>query len=185
MSRANAGADVDIIELCDRVARWLESASRHRTQATAEYLDVIQLACEGLLDLPPGVTDQSRLLQERVRALYGDAALVLAPRLSSQDLRHVMNALGSARIYYWIRVLDVDGAEGIGSREELDRLIVRRGGPVGKATSSLSAVDRALLAMCPDEWRSREDRWSLDGLRAACLRDFGMLHSLRARMRAS
>lgn len=178
-----------IIELYDRISDWLDSRRRHKAEATDSYLGIIEQACEQLVNLSPDITDGSRLLQERVRALYADAGMVLGARLESSDLALVMRALASARIFYWIRVLSVNYTDEFGSVAELENLIARRGGPKGRGFESFDIVQRALLAMCPD---SAEDvmaaynrpELALENLRSACLKDFGELKALRARLQA-
>jgi hypothetical protein len=177
---------MDILDLFDKISSWLRSAHRHRAESTDAYLELIESACLALLRIEPGITDTSRLLQEKVRALYADAGVVLTPKLASPDVAVVMHALASARIYYWIRVLDLDSDSTFGSPEELRNLISRRSGrPLSEGFASLRPVERALRAMCPEQAGAPVgDEESLEHLRAACLRDFAALQALRARLRA-
>ena len=170
-----------LLEIFERVTAWLESSARHNSDSIDGYLVIIEEVCEQLIELKPGIDDESRLLQERVRALYADAHLVLYPRLSRDDMFVVLRALASARIFYWIRVLDLDSAIHFGSLEELRQLITVRGGPSGRS-SSFTIVEHAIHAMCPDA-DPTDDQEALTNLRSACIRDFGQLQALPRRER--
>lgn len=169
---------MNILDLYDRATAWLSKAKAERAQAADEYLALVAESCHALLEMSPQMTDKSALLQDKIRLLYREASSVLGAGLEAADLEVAMRALASARIYFWIVALDGKPTN------ELQALLVRRGGPGGAGSVSLGIVERALMAMCPGEDYYQPDHGrALDLLRAACLRDFAELDVLRVSRR--
>lgn len=169
---------MDPFRIIEQLSRWLESSKRHKRESISRYLQIIHATCQAVIDIPPEVTDRSIFLQEKLRALYGDASSVLFPKLKSEEVEVAIRALGSARIFYWIRVLDIDNSFSFGSPEEMWVLIRQRGRLYGRLPASLSLVEGALLAMCR-EYGNEGD--AIKNLRAICLHDIAALDLLHAR----
>src|SRR5207245_9424295 len=63
-------------------------------------------SCRALVEVEDIQSDQATMLHEKVRLLYRDISTILRGRLELAEMDVVINALGSARIYYWIRILN-------------------------------------------------------------------------------
>ncbi|MEW6323074.1 MAG: hypothetical protein AB1635_18545 [Acidobacteriota bacterium] len=165
-----------LVDLALDLFEWRQSESESRRGDVGAFLEKVHADCQALAAWSGTPDDESRLIQERLRAFYAVFSGLIGPDVPPTDREIVAHAIASARIYYWVRVLDGR------SNEELDRLLLSRAGPRGAATTSLGVVERALAAVTGSPYSVSAEQ-ALDDLRQACLRDFAALDALRERVR--
>jgi hypothetical protein len=170
---------MDVIGILDRLNKWRSDWANAKAQARQDFLHLALDSCKALVQIEDVKSDEGVLLQERVRTLYRSASELLEGTLPPDELSVVVDALGSARIYYWIRFLR--GRPG----DEVEQLIRHRARIYGRLPSSLGIVDLALRAIC-GEFSDGQDltEEALLKLRDGCLADFAKLEMLAARIRS-
>ncbi len=134
---------VDPIAVLDRLNAWRLEWHAARESMVRTTLALALDSCHALINIEDIKSDSAVLLHERVKSLYQGVSGVLGGRLQPEDLEIVVDALASARMYYWIRFLN--GRFG----DELEMLIRRRSKTYGNLPSSLSAVYLAIKAVSP------------------------------------
>jgi hypothetical protein len=75
-----------------------------QTQSEKEFLTEIVDTCEALVEIPDATSDQAKLLHEKLKVYYDVASERLAVKDDARAI--LMDVLSSARIYYWVRVLE-------------------------------------------------------------------------------
>jgi hypothetical protein len=163
---------VDPIDVLDKLNKWYREWQRTRDSLAQSTLKLALDSCHALVTIQDVRSDAAVLLHERVKSLYQLASSVLANRLQPEELETVIIALGSARMYYWIRYLN--GA----TSDELEMLIRRKLKIYGSIPASLGAVQFLLQSLTPGEPLDSNDgvsAASLERLRHVCLADFAQL----------
>jgi hypothetical protein len=151
-----------IIEIVEKLCSWWEARQESNKAARENVLRLAWTACHALVDVTDVHCDEARLLQERLRNLYENASTLFAGRLTGEELSVVITALGSARIYYWIKFLDGTGSE------ELEQLF--------EDDADRRTESGAALYYMIGRGNSTEDK--LERARDVCLHDFGKLEAL-------
>jgi hypothetical protein len=168
---------VNPIEIIHQLDVWRQELRDKHQALLQRTLRLATDACNALVQIDDIRSDAAVLLHERVKSLYKYAPTVLNGRVLPEHIETLMEALASARIYYWIRFLK--GASG----DELETLICHRQ-KHWQISKSFSIVYHAIRAVCPNErppdFVELTDE-SLAILRRGCLADFANLEVVAAR----
>ena len=165
---------MNILEVLDRLDSWRRTWQAAKEAAQRKVLRLAVDSCNALVEIEDVKSDAGILLQERVRTLYSSASELFRGTLQAEELEIVINALASARIYYWVRFLNGHASD------EIEQLIRRRAHIYGRLPSSLSIVDLAIRAVCDQFSDGHQDVTEdvLLTLRQGCLADFARLEAL-------
>src|SRR2546429_4474491 len=169
---------VDILKTIDQLHSWISEWEKAKSSVRKNVLRVAANSCRALVEVEDIQSDQATMLHEKVRLLYRDISTILRGRLELAEMDVVINALGSARIYYWIRILNRVPKDAFKEEwaSEAWALVRRRGRLMGKLTPSLGIAYYAMVAVCPNESPKDElTENTLTRLRDGCLRDFAQL----------
>ena len=167
---------MEILKALAELDGWLIKWEAAKEGVRKDVLRITLESCRALTSIDDISSDKGILLQEKVRTLYRNVTSILDGRLKAEEIETVINALASARIYYWIRFYEMNQPVPI---EEVYALIRRRG-YINRGGSS-RVVEEALCAMCPDEMRITTPDNPLEALRRACIRDFAELEVLASK----
>jgi hypothetical protein len=169
---------MDILAILAKLDEW-----RNKRESAKEVVrrDVLKLAlqsCHALVEIEDVGSDTGILLQKRVRELYRSVSTILDGRLGKDELKVIVDALGSARIFYWVKMTDLHRASA--DVTQLVNLLGERGVPISDpGTPSHAAVQAALADLCSDDKVfGMSTPETLISLRRACLRDFAALEVL-------
>lgn len=96
-----------IITVGKVVVDWIEKRGKAQNELISSYLDYIQKSCQELIVLEDIKSDQAYILHEQLKIIY-DMASSKLPSEFINDRRGLIlyRALSSARIYYWIRLIE-------------------------------------------------------------------------------
>jgi hypothetical protein len=169
---------MDPLAVLDRLNTWRRQWNDARESMVRTTLALALDSCRALISIEDIKSDSAVLLHERVKSLYQGASGVLSGRLQPEDLEIVIDALASARMYYWIRFLN--GQAG----DELEMLIRRRSKAYGGLPSSLGMVYLAIRAVVPQSHPADVpdlSEESLTTLKEGCLADVARLEVVVSR----
>ena len=165
--------------LAETFAKHIEKFRTARRSTVNRYLLSVLEACNEVIVSPNPASASSKLAHETLKSFYERASSVIGSELPRDELTRLMNALASARIYAWVRILkECQPSEFLAlfsSREDADREIdleaVRAPG-AGIPTSLVFALRHALSD------RSEISVTRLRALERLCLRRVADLHEL-------
>jgi hypothetical protein len=156
----------DLVTIGKIVIDWLLDRNVKRTAQLDEYLRMIQLTCVELVEIQDPLSDKAALLHEQLKVIYELASQRLPRALIDREGWDLYRGLSSARIYFWMRVVDSARAAG-----QLQDLLSER-----RALSSPSFD--ALLRMLPEPYSDLNVK-SLSQIREQCLKDIARILELR------
>lgn len=153
----------DIVTVGKSVINWLLTKKAKRTAEIEEYLKHIQATCVKLVEMEDPLSDRAVLLQKQIQQIYELAAERLPKTLMDREGWNLYKGLSSARIYYWVRV--VDSPKG---NNYLPILLEDR----KKNSSSFDSLLRMLASQ-------KENSDALKEIREQCLKDIALILEIR------
>lgn len=152
-----------------------------------EYLSKIVEFIFCLVQEDEILSDEAKLIRENLRNIYQTVSASLKGRLEEDDIALVLRALSSARIYYWVKVLEGqpvgDLSEFFKLRHDNDELLFESAsddygeyGP-NEISSSLTLAIQMGMAKCP-----ATKRQIIEELKKVCFIDFASLQELQRKI---
>lgn len=161
---------VDFVAVVEKLIKWLMDRHVKQTAEIAACIETIQSACRALARVDDPSSDEAIRLHEGVKQMYELATSRLPSEFLDGHGGDLYRALSSARIYYWLRVIDDK------SDDELERLFQDR----RTNSTSFEHVKQLITAAYDSEGgRTIRDRIDLAILRRECLHDIERLVHLR------
>jgi hypothetical protein len=162
---------MNVLDIITKLDDWRSRWEAAKESARRKILRLVMESCHALVEIEDIRSDAAILLQERVRTLYETVSTLLDGELDTSDINIVVKALGSPRIYYWIRVYSTtsekerltEGRDGRTKFWELGDLMRARTGESG--ISSRGIVEetlRGLDADVPTETIRKRPRGDVD-----------------------
>jgi hypothetical protein len=153
----------DVVTVGKEVIKWLLTKKAKRTAQVEKYLEHIQAICTQLIDMDEPLSDKAILLQKQVQQIYELAADRLPKTLMDREGWNLYKGLSSARIYYWIRVMDSKQ-----NRAHLDQLMEDR----KRLSPSLDSLLKMLATY-------KDDPNALYKIKEQCLKDIALILEIR------
>lgn len=197
---------MSLIDHLEAILEWAMARRERRRSEVAWFLRETDSLCEGLVRSPDLSADETLLLHEKLKVLYDQASSVLGGQLREPDLGVVLKALASARMYYWVRVLDQLLGDRSGTppgEAELDRYRedlleslemrlaaeerLRRGPGNDSHTAGSQKISPSFAALLKRGGSGLKEHWGSWLLEAkeACLQDLAQLQALRLSLKAT
>jgi len=162
---------MDPVDMVARIIDWVQAQRTGQNEDIKAYLDTIGDLCRGLTEVTDPTGQEAVYIHEQIKQMYDCASSKLPPTFMDTHGGVLYRALSSARIYYWLQV--VNSLEG----EELQRLLDER----SQRPSSLEN-----MAIMLSESRREQEGGpvdilgvDLDRLRRQCLEDISALIQIR------
>jgi len=165
---------MDLLSVVEKAFSWLAAKRKERAEEMREYLSEIEGTCRDLVAVEDPLSDEATLLHEQVKSAYEAASRMLTPEMLTAYQGDLYRGLSSARIYYWLRVLE---AKRTGVEEIQALLFDREQSPV---SFELMAQ---LLADAGDRRPIDLEKVNRDRLRQICLRDIQRISEVRQAVR--
>jgi hypothetical protein len=152
----------DLITVGKMIIDWLLSKTEKRTAQIEIYLKRMQETCVELVEIEDPRSEKAALLHEQLKVISEQASERLPRDLIDREGWDLYRGLSSARIYYWLRVVDSAAAS-----KQLHKLMNER------AAFSSTSFD-ALLPLISEPY-SEFDTASLARIREQCLNDIAKI----------
>jgi hypothetical protein len=164
-----------LLTVVEKVLSWLVDRRKERNQQQAAdmraYLKQIEDTCRDLIAIADPCGDEAFLLHEQIKAAYELASSRLPPELLASFEGDLYRGLSSARIYYWLRVLE---AKGVGVEQLRALLFDRQQSPVSfELMVQLLAESTSGAASSIDLEKINRNR-----LRQICLQDIQQISNI-------
>ena len=156
----------DLITIGKIIIDWLLSKTERRTAQIETYLKKMQETCIELVEIENPRSEKAALLHEQLKVISEQASQRVPRDLVDRQGWDLYRGLSSARIYYWLRVIDSAAAS-----QQLQKLMNER-----RSFSSRSFD--ALLPLISEPY-SEFDITSLAHIRERCLNDIAKILELQ------
>ena len=156
----------DLVTIGKHVIDWLLTRNSRRSAQIDEYIKNLQSKCQELVDIEDPTSERAILLHEQLKVIYELASSRLPRALIDHEGWNLYRGLSSARIYYWLRVV-----ESITDNDQFEALVSER------RTLSSGSLDILVNRLSDPTTNGKQAR--IDLIRTECLRDIARVLEMR------
>lgn len=166
MQNKNTGFISDFVTISQHIIDWLLKRGAIRSAQEERYLSKIQSTCLELVQMEDPLCDKARFLHENIKIIYEQASQRLPKSLIDHEGWDLFRGLSSARIYYWLRIIDAAD-----TNDEIAHLLEQR------QAFTASSYD-ALLSML-NNYSKDNYKGAMEKLKQHCLNDIARIQEIR------
>lgn len=103
---------MDPVDMVARIIDWVQAQKTGQNEEIKSYLDTIGDLCRSLAQVTDPTGQEAVYIHEQIKQMYDCASSKLPPAFMDTHGGVLYRALSSARIYYWLQVVNsLEGAE--------------------------------------------------------------------------